>query len=183
MDVVIGNINATISNGGQTLNCWNAATFQWGTMTTDVYDKDYTAGGKFIIEITVDSYAAGQFICPGLWEPAQNVSSTYGGNKDGFGFLGTNSLTRVYHGPEDSEYDNVTPQTAMATGVVVTMAINLDDDEVTVYIDGTATTTTGIVRTTPTSNYLRPVIKGYKDCVMTINPTILHPVTGFVAWA
>lgn len=182
MDFRNGSVLPTISNGGQTITT-SANNYAWMHHSTDVYDKDYTEGGKFIIEVTVDSFTSGFCCGGGGYDPDQNVSSSYGGNHDGFGYLGSGSLSRIYHGPDDLNYTGGSPNIAVATGVVITTAINLDDDEITVYIDGATTGTNALARTTPTSNMLRPVIKQYGTCQQTINPTILHPQTGYVAWA
>lgn len=180
MVTVQGTATPVLSNGGTTIECATAS-FQWGFHDTDTYDKDYTEGGKFLFEITVDDYAGGAFVAPGMFDPAQLVSSSYGGNHDGCGYLGTGTLSRVYHGALDSTYTNGTV-IATAADVVITMAVNFDDDEVTYYIDGVTTGTMSLARSTPTSNFLRPVVKGYNSVTMSINPTILYPVDGFVAW-
>jgi hypothetical protein len=176
-----GTTPPTITGSGTILTCQNLSNFGWGHPADATFDKDFTAGGKFIYEVTVDSYASDQFVCPGFYDPAAAVSQGFGGNHDGAGVLATVTLMRIFRGPLESDYDAGTV-IAMTSGTVVTVAANFDDDEVTFYMDGVTTGTKGLQRTTPVSNFLRPVLKAYKGTIMSINPIILHPVSGFETW-
>lgn len=173
---------STISNGGLTL-ATTGSNFSWGYSIID--DKDFTEGGKYTVEVTCDTLASGIFMCMGLYDPAQTVSTSYAGNDDGLGALlqKTSGLARIYNGAAALSYEAMSPDLYLANGSVVTMAINLDDDEATFYVDGSTTGTFDLNRVTPTSNDLRVVFKMYGACTVSINTTILHPVTGFTAWA
>lgn len=183
MDTTGGFGTTVISNGGRTVD-YTENNFGYAYDDTGASDKDFTAGGKFMVECTVDAVVAATFYGLGIYDPAQTVSTNYVGNNDGAGVLlmTTTGLGRVYHGPADSNWDNQSPQLSITNGSVVTMAVNLDDDEITYYVDGVTSGTFTLLRVTPTSNNLRPVLKAYGACTQTLNPVIQYPVDGFVPW-
>lgn len=180
MTVAGGVTEAVISNGGLTMT-GVGANFSWAYST--INDRDFTEGGKYTVEVTLDT--TGTYFAMGMYDPAQVVSAAYGGNVDGCGILLAETgsgLDRIYHGPGDNNFTDAVSAIYPSAGTVITLAINLDDDEITYYQDGVTMGVHSISRSTPTSNDLRIVFKNYGTGVMSINTETLYPVDGFEPW-
>lgn len=172
-----------ISNGGRTVTFQDDSTYNWAVPDVDTWDKDVTVGDqKYMFEVTVDDYQTDQQICFGWYDPAQAVASTDPGNLDGGAAFVTPTIFRGYRGPSAGNFDALT-SLGMESGDVITITLNFATEKVTMYINGVAGSAAKTLwRTTPISDFVRPVIKAYKDPVISINPVILYPVDGFEAW-
>lgn len=175
----------TLSNDGATAT-YAGVNYSWATPSDDRFDRLHTDGGKYIVEITIDSMDGGTtYVCLGMMDPAQGTDDAGPSALDGCGCLWqkTSGQDRQYHGPGITDYASSTTGFFPTDGSVITMAVDFDNDKLRYYSDGVAMDEVTLARTTPTSAALRPVFKFYGVGVITINPVILEPIAGFDSWA
>ena len=171
---------AVLSNGNLTMAC-TGASWSW-RLGNPESRRNRADGGKWLTEATVDAENGSSFMVLGIFDTV-GPSQAYAGQNNGCGCLFTpgTGIGRTYRGAADNAFDTMSPKLNADAGDVITMACNLDDNQVTYYVNGNTTGTFSMITASPGLSVM-PVFKAYYDTTLTLSTTVLFPVDGYEPW-
>lgn len=168
-----------ISDSGTT---FTAATATGGFMWGESAASGGTAGeipntGKHMFEIELD--VVDTWVAVGITPLAEGRDTGFAGQNFGAACLLWSGNARFYDGPTDADFTTVSPApTFPSNGDLLTVAVDMDAETISFYINGVAFVEDGAwVKTTGT---YQPYVKAFvADSVYKIPSTITYPVTGY----
>ena len=189
-----GNIypGVTLSNSDLTMVGGDTGLAQYAACLSAT--KSRAAGGKWMFEATVDDMSvsgaryASAFCGMGFDDSGGTTpSATYMGSVNGVGSLidySGGTLCRVYKGSAANTFIAATTNLYIpADGTVMTMGLDLDAETVSYYINGAPIAVDfGYTVDGAVTDSIYPFVKAFYDVQITLNSTVLYPITGYTVW-
>ena len=168
-----------VSDGGKTITADSATGgFMWGESVASGGVGEIPNTGKHIFEIEVD--VVDTWITVGITPVAETRDTGFAGQNNGSSILLWSGNARHYDGPNDNDFTTVTAPTFPSNGDLITVAVDMDAETISYYINGVAFISDAAW--VKTSGTYQPFVKAFvANSVYKIPAVITHPVSGFTS--